>query len=34
LADEYDKPILDHITNTEAADEQREVLKRFYDFIK
>ena len=34
LIDEYDKPILDHIKNIEQADEQRNVLKSFYDAIK
>lgn len=34
LIDEYDKPILDHLKNSEKAHEQRDVLKSFYDVIK
>ena len=34
LVDEYDKPILDHITKRELAAEMREVLKGFYTIIK
>ena len=34
LIDEYDKPILDNIENTELAKEMREVLKGFYQIIK
>jgi len=34
LIDEYDKPILDHITNLPIARENRDVLKGFYEIIK
>lgn len=34
LIDEYDKPILDHIDNTNEAKAQREVLKSLYSVIK
>ncbi|BDV00222.1 ATPase AAA [Thermodesulfomicrobium sp. WS] len=34
LVDEYDKPILDHITNIELASEMRETLKRLYSVLK
>lgn len=34
LIDEYDKPILDHITNIPVAQENRDVLKGFYEIIK
>ncbi len=34
LIDEYDKPILDNITNKEAAFEIREGLRNFYSVIK
>ena len=34
LIDEYDKPILDNITNLEKANEMREVLRSFYTMIK
>ena len=34
LVDEYDKPILDNITNTEAAKEIRDGLVNFYSVIK
>ena len=34
LIDEYDKPILDHITNIPIAKENRDVLKGFYEIIK
>ncbi|MBR0076232.1 MAG: AAA family ATPase [Synergistaceae bacterium] len=34
LIDEYDKPILDNITNLQKADEMREVLRSFYTTIK
>ena len=34
LIDEYDKPILDHITNIPIAKENRDVLKSFYEIIK
>jgi len=34
LVDEYDKPILDHITDIETAKEIQETLKSFYTVIK
>ncbi|MCX7997788.1 MAG: AAA family ATPase [Leptospiraceae bacterium] len=34
LIDEYDKPIVDHITNPSLAIEMREILKGFYTIIK
>jgi len=34
LIDEYDKPILDNITNTTLAKEMRDKLKNFYSVIK
>ncbi|MCC2624593.1 MAG: hypothetical protein K0R14_466 [Burkholderiales bacterium] len=34
LVDEYDKPILDNITDVEVAMQVREVLKNFYSVIK
>ena len=34
LIDEYDKPLIDHITETDAAIGMREVLKGFYTIIK
>ncbi len=34
LVDEYDKPILDHITNVETAKEIQETLKGFYAVLK
>jgi len=34
LVDEYDKPILDNITNTKIAEEVRDGLKNFYSVIK
>ncbi len=34
LIDEYDKPILDNITNKEVATEARNILKNFYSIIK
>ncbi|MCX6074250.1 MAG: AAA family ATPase [Campylobacterales bacterium] len=34
LIDEYDKPILDNIENTEVATQAREILKDFYSVIK
>ncbi len=34
LIDEYDKPILDHITNLDLAKEMRDVLRAFYGVIK
>ena len=34
LIDEYDKPILDNITNTETATEIRDELKSLYSVIK
>ena len=34
LIDEYDKPILDNITNPERAKFERDILKNFYGVIK
>ena len=34
LIDEYDKPILDHITDIETAEANRAVLKGFYGILK
>lgn len=34
LIDEYDKPIVDHLTNPSLAIEMREILKGFYTIIK
>lgn len=34
LVDEYDKPILDNITNVEIANELRDSLRSFYSVIK
>ena len=34
LIDEYDKPILDHITDVETGKEIQETLKGFYTVIK
>ena len=34
LIDEYDKPILDNISNLKKANEMREVLRSFYAIIK
>jgi len=34
LIDEYDKPILDHLTNTETAEANRQVLRGFYGVLK
>jgi len=34
LIDEYDKPIIDHITNIEKASENREILRDFYSVLK
>ncbi len=34
LIDEYDKPILDNITNPEMAKRARDILKNFYSIIK
>ena len=34
LIDEYDKPILDNITNQEKAKTSRDILKNFYGVIK
>jgi Predicted AAA-ATPase/PD-(D/E)XK nuclease superfamily len=34
LVDEYDKPILDNITDTACATEMREALKDFYSVLK
>lgn len=34
LIDEYDKPIIDNLTNVEEAQKIRDVLKGFYTVIK
>ena len=34
LIDEYDKPIIDHISNVLEAKKQRDILKSFYGIIK
>ncbi|KZX12246.1 ATP-binding protein [Methanobrevibacter curvatus] len=34
LIDEYDKPIIDHITNFKIADENRKALNNFYQSLK
>lgn len=34
IIDEYDKPILDNITNIEVADKVRDVLRNFYTLFK
>ncbi len=34
IVDEYDKPILEHINNPDKANEMREILRLFYEFIK
>jgi len=34
LIDEYDKPMLDHITNLALADANRQVLRGFYGILK
>ncbi|MCL2060247.1 MAG: ATP-binding protein [Oscillospiraceae bacterium] len=34
LIDEYDKPILDHIGNPDAADANRQVVRGFYGILK
>lgn len=34
LIDEYDKPIIDHLENTELAKEMREVMKGFFTILK
>jgi len=34
LIDEYDKPIIDHITNLKIAEENRVVLSNFFETIK
>jgi len=34
IVDEYDKPILDHITNTQVATKMRDILRNFYVTIK
>ncbi len=34
LIDEYDKPIIDYITNLDRANENRDVLREFYSSIK
>ncbi|MBM3886468.1 AAA family ATPase [Candidatus Dependentiae bacterium] len=34
IIDEYDKPILDHITNFDVAHQMREILKELYEVVK
>lgn len=34
LIDEYDKPLLDHISNLSQAEAQRIILRSFYDVLK
>jgi len=34
LVDEYDKPIIEHVTNPEMAEANRKVLRRFYSVMK
>lgn len=34
LINEYDKPILDNLSNIKKADEMREVLRSFYTMLK
>ncbi|MCL2060420.1 MAG: AAA family ATPase, partial [Oscillospiraceae bacterium] len=34
LIDEYDKPILDHLSDAEAAEANRQVLRGFYGILK
>jgi len=34
LIDEYDKPIIDHITDIKKASDNREVLREFYSVLK
>jgi len=34
LIDEYDKPIIDHITDIKKASQNREVLREFYSVLK
>ena len=34
LIDEYDKPIIDNLENSEAATQIREILKGFYSVLK
>ncbi len=34
LIDEYDKPIIDHISNKEKAEANKEILANFYETIK
>ncbi|KZX12799.1 ATP-binding protein [Methanobrevibacter curvatus] len=34
LIDEYDKPIIDNITNLEIAEDNRKILNRFYQVLK
>jgi len=34
LVDEYDKPIIDHLGDTEPAEANRQLLKRFYAVLK
>ena len=34
IIDEYDKPILDNLSNIKSANEMREVLRSFYTVLK
>ena len=34
LIDEYDKPLIDHLTNVEKAQQMRDILKGFYSVVK
>jgi hypothetical protein len=34
LIDEYDKPILDHLTNIDKAEANREIIRNFYGVLK
>ncbi|PID26491.1 MAG: AAA family ATPase [Candidatus Cloacimonadota bacterium] len=34
LIDEYDKPIIDYITDIKTAEKNREILKQFYSVVK
>ncbi|PID29326.1 MAG: AAA family ATPase [Candidatus Cloacimonadota bacterium] len=34
LIDEYDKPIIDYITDIKTAEKNREILKKFYSVVK
>ena len=34
IIDEYDKPIIDYLTELETADKNRKILKNFYSVLK